>query len=99
MDQDLSFINDQGSKLYLSQHTLDMAKAFVVAIVDGNVPLPMDQGQAENALMHFYLLPVLDLMIQYPDFLPVAASYYISQGGHISDDRDVSIFWPAAFVI
>lgn len=85
-------LDKQGIRFGISPHSVDKAKAFGWAIESGEVALPIPQMEAENALMHNYLLPVLDLMIQYSDFVNVAVAWAASKGFAVSQDREVSIF-------
>lgn len=87
-----AYLDQQGHRFGISQHTVDVAKAVYLSVDSGEVALPFSQMETENALMHDYLLPCLDLMIQYPAFIPIAIAYATSRGLVISDDREVSIF-------
>ncbi len=90
--KDYEYLYTQGVRFQISKHTVDKVVAFYIAIASGAMSLPMSQEETENALMHDYLLPSMDLMIQYPEFIPIAVAYAATQGHVISTDKEVSIF-------
>lgn len=89
---DYETYHQQGKLLQLSPHTIDRAVIFAAAIASGDVAVPISQKECENALMHSYLLSLLDLMIQHPHFVATSLKWAAQQGVTLSEDRDVSIF-------